>query len=190
MRAAKSDRPSRGAGWCVLPTHRAERLAHTWRTSRREMGERQGRRGTPVGPICQAFTAFSCLWLLTRSHPGPPPRLAAHTFGTAMAAAGVPMRTLQEWMGHRDMATTQRYADYAPNEREVEMVDRALATIGLRSRALCGLRVRGCSPQWLGSSDACLRIGHGSCSSRSGAAPRPPSEGSIRGSVLSKSQRT
>jgi integrase len=48
-----------------------------------------------------------------------------HTFGTAMAAAGVPMRTLQEWMGHRDMATTQRYADYAPNEREVEMVDRA-----------------------------------------------------------------
>lgn len=50
-----------------------------------------------------------------------------HTFGTAMAAAGVPMRTLQEWMGHRDIATTQRYADYAPNEREVEMVDRAFA---------------------------------------------------------------
>lgn len=48
-----------------------------------------------------------------------------HTFGTAMAATGVPMRTLQEWMGHRDIATTQRYADYAPNEREVEMVDRA-----------------------------------------------------------------
>lgn len=48
-----------------------------------------------------------------------------HTFGTAMAAAGVPMRTLQEWMGHRDLATTQRYTDYAPNEREVEMVDRA-----------------------------------------------------------------
>ena len=48
-----------------------------------------------------------------------------HTFGTVMAAAGVPMRTLQEWIGHRDIATTQRYADYAPNEREVEMVDRA-----------------------------------------------------------------
>lgn len=48
-----------------------------------------------------------------------------HTFGTAMAATGVPMRTLQEWMGHRDIATTQRYADYAPNEREVEMADRA-----------------------------------------------------------------
>jgi integrase len=25
-----------------------------------------------------------------------------HTFGTRMAAAGVPIRTLQEWMGHRD----------------------------------------------------------------------------------------
>jgi hypothetical protein len=30
-----------------------------------------------------------------------------------MAAAGGSMRTLQEWMGHRDIATTQRYADYA-----------------------------------------------------------------------------
>jgi hypothetical protein len=47
-----------------------------------------------------------------------------------MAAAGVPMRTLQEWMGHRDLATTQRYADYAPNEREVEMVDRAFDGTG------------------------------------------------------------
>jgi integrase len=55
-----------------------------------------------------------------------------HTFGTAMAAAGVPMRTLQEWMGHRDIATTQRYADYAPNEREVEMVDRAFRVRGCR----------------------------------------------------------
>jgi integrase len=36
-----------------------------------------------------------------------------HTFGTRMAAQGVAMRTLQEWMGHRDIKTTQRYADYA-----------------------------------------------------------------------------
>jgi integrase len=45
-----------------------------------------------------------------------------HTFGTRMAAAGVPMRTLQEWMGHRDLATTQRYADYSPSAHEAEMV--------------------------------------------------------------------
>src|SRR3954454_19248877 len=25
-----------------------------------------------------------------------------HTFGTRMAAGGVPLRTLQEWMGHKD----------------------------------------------------------------------------------------
>ncbi len=37
-----------------------------------------------------------------------------HTFGTRAAAAGVPMRTLQEWMGHRNIATTEIYADYAP----------------------------------------------------------------------------
>jgi integrase len=30
-----------------------------------------------------------------------------HTFGTRMAAAGTPMRTLQHWMGHADSKTTQ-----------------------------------------------------------------------------------
>lgn len=29
-----------------------------------------------------------------------------HTFGTRCAASGVAMRTLQEWMGHRDFKTT------------------------------------------------------------------------------------
>jgi integrase len=48
-----------------------------------------------------------------------------HTFGTRMAAAGVPMRTLQEWMGHRDLSTTQLYSDYAPSSREAEMVAEA-----------------------------------------------------------------
>jgi integrase len=51
-----------------------------------------------------------------------------HTFGTAMAAAGVPMRTLQEWMGHRDLQTTLIYADYVPNAGEAAMVDRAFAS--------------------------------------------------------------
>jgi integrase len=36
-----------------------------------------------------------------------------HTFGTRMAAAGVPMRTLQEWMGHKHITTTEVYADYS-----------------------------------------------------------------------------
>ncbi len=38
-----------------------------------------------------------------------------HTFGTGMAAAGAPLRAIQEWMGHRDIQTTQVYADYAPD---------------------------------------------------------------------------
>lgn len=50
-----------------------------------------------------------------------------HTFGTAMAGAGVPMRTLQEWMGHRNLSTTERYADYAPNAHEAELVEAAFA---------------------------------------------------------------
>lgn len=49
-----------------------------------------------------------------------------HTFGTRIAAAGVPLRTLQEWMGHRDFKTTLTYADYQPRDDEAELVDRAL----------------------------------------------------------------
>ena len=39
-----------------------------------------------------------------------------HSFGTRMAGAGVPMRTLQEWMGHAHYATTAIYADYQPDQ--------------------------------------------------------------------------
>jgi hypothetical protein len=45
-----------------------------------------------------------------------------------MAAAGVPMRTLQEWMGHSDYKTTLIYADYAPIAHERELVEKAFGT--------------------------------------------------------------
>jgi integrase len=50
-----------------------------------------------------------------------------HCFGTAMAAQGVPMRTLQELMGHRDFATTLIYADYAPSAHEAKWAEKAFA---------------------------------------------------------------
>jgi len=50
-----------------------------------------------------------------------------HTF-THMAAQGVPMRALQEMLGHRDFKTTLVYADYAPSAREAERVEAAFAT--------------------------------------------------------------
>ncbi len=50
-----------------------------------------------------------------------------HTFGTRMAAAGTPMRTLQHWLGHADSKTTQVYAHYQPTEQEAEAVDRAFS---------------------------------------------------------------
>lgn len=59
-----------------------------------------------------------------------------HTFGTRMAASErVSMRTLQEWMGHRDFATTLIYADYQPGERESELVDAAFASPASALRA-------------------------------------------------------
>jgi integrase len=50
-----------------------------------------------------------------------------HTFGTRMAAAGTPMRTLQHWMGHADSKTTQIYAHYQPSDHEADAVDRAFS---------------------------------------------------------------
>ena len=38
-----------------------------------------------------------------------------HTFGTRMTAAGAPIRSIQEWMGHASIQTTEIYADYAPD---------------------------------------------------------------------------
>jgi integrase len=62
-----------------------------------------------------------------------------HTFGTRMAAQGVPMRTLQEMMGHRDFKTTLIYADYAPSAREAEWVEAAFSAasdgFGMRTAA-------------------------------------------------------
>lgn len=51
-----------------------------------------------------------------------------HTFGTRMAAAGVPLRTIQHWMGHADAKTTQVYAHYQPSEHEADTVDQAFST--------------------------------------------------------------
>lgn len=42
-----------------------------------------------------------------------------------MASAGVPMRALQRWMGHRDYKKTLIYADYAPIAHERELGERA-----------------------------------------------------------------
>lgn len=50
-----------------------------------------------------------------------------HSYGTALAGQGVAMRTLQEWMGHVDIQTTQRYADYCPNVGERDVVEAAFA---------------------------------------------------------------
>jgi len=52
-----------------------------------------------------------------------------HSYGTALAAQGVPMRKLQEYMGHVDIQTTQRYADYCPNVEDRGMVEAAFANV-------------------------------------------------------------
>jgi site-specific recombinase XerD len=44
------------------------------------------------------------------------------------------MRTLQEWMGHRDTETTQSYADYAPSAHESAFVEAAFGRVAPADR--------------------------------------------------------
>lgn len=53
-----------------------------------------------------------------------------HTFGTRLAASGQPIRSIQEFLGHADVKTTQIYMHYAPSEREVAMVNEAFTATG------------------------------------------------------------
>ena len=48
-----------------------------------------------------------------------------HTFGTTMARQGVPVGTIQAWMGDADLATTQLYMHYAPAARDAAIIDAA-----------------------------------------------------------------
>jgi hypothetical protein len=57
--------------------------------------------------------------------PRPPPNLR-HPHGRRRR----PPPHLQEWMGHRDITTTQRYADYSPSEHEGETAEAAFARRG------------------------------------------------------------
>jgi integrase len=60
-----------------------------------------------------------------------------HTFGTQLAAAGVPLRTIQEWMGHADAKTTEIYRHYAPDAiHGADLVERAFARGGNRGGIL------------------------------------------------------
>jgi integrase len=48
-----------------------------------------------------------------------------HTFGTTMARRGLPASTIQGWMGHADLATTQLYTHYAPQGSDAALIDAA-----------------------------------------------------------------
>ena len=55
-----------------------------------------------------------------------------------MARQGVPVGTIQAWMGHADLATTQLYMHYAPAERDAAVIDAAFGVEGDPGLALAG----------------------------------------------------
>ena len=111
-----------------------------------------------------------------------------HTFGTRMAGVGVPIRTLQEWMGHRDFKTTLIYADYAPSgSTSAEWVEAAFE--GLTSRPFRLIVVPSCSRHRKGRQGwrrVCL-IALRAAFASAGAHSRSPASHELRQSKLLKS---
>jgi len=54
-------------------------------------------------------------------------RQMRNTFGTVCAAEGLPLRTIQQWMGHASITTTEIYASFMPRERDAAIIGAAFA---------------------------------------------------------------
>lgn len=52
-------------------------------------------------------------------------RQLRNTFGTVCASEGVPLRTIQQWMGHASITTTEIYASFMPRERDAAIIEAA-----------------------------------------------------------------
>ncbi|MEO9176918.1 MAG: site-specific integrase, partial [Gaiellales bacterium] len=50
-----------------------------------------------------------------------------HTFGTTVAREGASLLEIMAWMGHEDLATTQKYLHYATRSSEAQLIGRAFA---------------------------------------------------------------
>ena len=50
-----------------------------------------------------------------------------HTFGTTVARGGASLVEIMAWMGHEDLATTQKYLHYATRPSEAQLIGRAFA---------------------------------------------------------------
>ncbi len=50
-----------------------------------------------------------------------------HTFGTVCAAKGIPLTTIKEWMGHADLATTEIYTAFYPQDSDAAKISAAFA---------------------------------------------------------------
>jgi integrase/recombinase XerD len=49
------------------------------------------------------------------------------SFATAHLQAGVDLRTVQQWIGHKDLASTMRYLKYARGKGVLEKVNRTFS---------------------------------------------------------------
>jgi integrase len=67
------------------------------------------------------LTTFRARFYAAQDRAGVKPRRDVrqlrNTFGTVCASAGVPLRTLQQWMGHESITTTEIYASFMPRTK-------------------------------------------------------------------------
>jgi integrase len=61
-----------------------------------------------------------------------------HTFGTVCAAKGIPQTTIKEWMGHSDLATTEIYTAFYPQDSDAAKISAAFTEESSPTLAISG----------------------------------------------------
>jgi integrase len=68
-------------------------------------------------------------------------RQMRNTFGTICAAGGVPIRTIQQWLGHASITTTEIYTPFMPRDEDASLIDLAFAASprAIQAFSSCGV---------------------------------------------------
>jgi integrase len=98
------------------PKGKRERTLPLSKTARAALKEQQHLRGPLVFPDAngEPIPYSNALYYLKTATAINGWHVLRHTFGTRLSAAGVPLKAIQEWMGHASIKTTMIYAHYSP----------------------------------------------------------------------------